>query len=135
MNVTTGTYRPPEYCEKCGSHDIAFRASILSNGALSCRYICITCGHESNMLPKIENLNRRTNSSLANWRKNVWKRDGCRCVICGSQDDLNVHHIIPVSVSEEYKYTEGNGITLCRVCHRLAHISNYDINRTGVQNG
>lgn len=133
MNATEGTYAMPDCCEACGSRKIGLRVQIMSNGALSCKYICLDCGHFSKMLPKLENLACRTNTTLANWRKQVWKRDNCRCVICGSREGLNVHHIIPVSVSEKYKYVPGNGVTLCETCHRLAHISKYDIHKIGGQ--
>ena len=125
----------PQYCSQCGSRKIAFKAMIGSNGALFCKYICTECGTDSKLLPKIENLQRRTNTPLSNWRKNVWKRDNCKCVVCGSEEDLHVHHIIPVSVSEKHKYVVGNGVTLCRECHRLAHLSKFDIGKIGGNNG
>lgn len=45
----------------------------------------------------------------------ILKRDGYKCVICGTQDNLHVHHIVPVSVRPDH--SEHNLITLCIRCH------------------
>lgn len=45
----------------------------------------------------------------------ILKRDGYKCVICGSRDNLHVHHIVPVSVRPDH--SEHNLITLCIRCH------------------
>lgn len=52
------------------------------------------------------------------WReisRKIKKRDGYRCTKCGSKNDLEVHHIIPISRGG--KTVEINLTTLCGFCH------------------
>lgn len=52
-------------------------------------------------------------------RKAVYRRDGFACALCGRADGLQIHHVIPRGkggCSEEW-----NLITLCPMCHQLAH--------------
>lgn len=54
-----------------------------------------------------------------NWdviRKNVYRRDGNRCVLCGSKGKLHCHHIIPVRISKDNSMS--NLISACEKCHR-----------------
>lgn len=37
------------------------------------------------------------NSIRKETKQNVFKRDGCKCLICGSTDNLTLDHIIPIS--------------------------------------
>jgi 5-methylcytosine-specific restriction endonuclease McrA len=55
-------------------------------------------------------------------RQQVLQRDAWRCQSCGSMSNLEVHH-------QEFRSLGGpdselNLITLCDVCHRLAHTNN-----------
>ena len=55
------------------------------------------------------------------WQKRraaVMKRDGNRCVFCGSSEKLSVHH----KVKAKHGGTDhpDNLVTLCGRCHRLA---------------
>lgn len=53
-----------------------------------------------------------------NTKLNVLARDDYRCVKCGTENWLEVHHIFPL-----YKggiNNEGNLITLCSKCHHFA---------------
>jgi hypothetical protein len=45
----------------------------------------------------------------------ILKRDGYKCVRCGSYQNLHVHHKIPVSTRPDH--SETNLITLCIQCH------------------
>ena len=58
-------------------------------------------------------------------RSKVLKRDDYKRTECGSTDNLNVHHLTYRNV--------GNGqlkdlITLCRSCHKKAHLYDLDKN-------
>lgn len=45
------------------------------------------------------------------------RRDGWKCVSCGSNRDLEVDHIRPVRDAPELAYTLDNLQTLCTSCH------------------
>lgn len=58
-----------------------------------------------------------------NWyvvRKVVLKRDKYKCMACGSEDELNVHH---KKYTTKYVWEEPikNLVTLCRACHKKEH--------------
>jgi hypothetical protein len=50
------------------------------------------------------------------WADKVKDRDGRRCVICGSTERLNAHHII-VRENHETKFEVSNGLSLCPKHH------------------
>lgn len=64
---------------------------------------------------------KRGDLNFKKWRKEVWKRDNYRCVICGSNKKLNAHHILSVSKHFEFALFINNGITLCEACHKSEH--------------
>lgn len=51
------------------------------------------------------------------WASKVKDRDGWRCVICGGNNRLNAHHIIPREIPDT-KFLVDNGISLC-VSHHM----------------
>ncbi len=51
------------------------------------------------------------------WRKEVLERDNYRCKECGSENDLQVHHIVPVAECREVAFLRMNGVVLCKKCH------------------
>ena len=71
---------------------------------------------------------RQTTPKERLWRAQVLERDGHRCKVCGSQNNLQAHHIIPWSATcdgDELRHDINNGITLCRDCHLMAHEGNW----------
>jgi 5-methylcytosine-specific restriction endonuclease McrA len=52
-------------------------------------------------------------------RREVLKRDGYRCVRCGSGLDIEVHHKTKRSLSRDDRMP--NLVTLCESCHRVEH--------------
>lgn len=53
------------------------------------------------------------------WRVLRWTiflRDGCRCVLCGAVDRLEIDHIVPRSAGGSD--TQSNLRTLCAACNR-----------------
>lgn len=52
-------------------------------------------------------------------RREVLSRDGHRCVNCGSTEDLEVHHIVPISKSGTNEIS--NLVTVCSDCHYHIH--------------
>lgn len=55
------------------------------------------------------------------WRKSVFERDNFTCQHCGSQDELQAHHIKSFAKFEKLRYKTSNGITLCNKCHKEEH--------------
>jgi hypothetical protein len=64
-------------------------------------------------------LNR--NRCLRRWSEFIRERDDHRCVDCHSTRNLSAHHICRKVFLPEAEYQTGNGITLCRDCHRQKH--------------
>lgn len=55
------------------------------------------------------------------WRTSVYKRDNYTCQICGSNNNLNAHHIDGYKWCIEKRLDINNGITLCKDCHTKFH--------------
>jgi len=53
------------------------------------------------------------------WRKSIYERDGYKCLDCGSNENLEPHHIIPVrdEQNRHLLFAITNGVSLCRECH------------------
>lgn len=112
-------YDFPRQCEFCGSDDLYI--VVIHRADLWCqaRYVCRNCGN-GRAIPKAVNLRKRTNTTLTHMVKQVKKKNPS-CFICGSEEGLEVHHIIPVDRDKGYQYTETNMITLCKRCHDKVH--------------
>lgn len=59
-------------------------------------------------------------------RAKIIKRDNCKCVICGSEEDLVVHHKqYHVNKRGEkflpWQYDDKYLVTLCKSCHQRGH--------------
>ena len=57
---------------------------------------------------------KRENINVIKWK--IFKRDNFTCQLCGSQELLELDHIIPISKGGEDK--EDNYQTLCQSCNR-----------------
>lgn len=59
-------------------------------------------------------------TKLRIFKNQVKIRDCFTCKMCGSQEKLEVNHILPVrDISEEFEFFDpNNGITLCKECHK-----------------
>lgn len=61
------------------------------------------------------------------FRNAVFSRDGHRCVMCGSTEKLDAHHIIERRIWDDGGYYLDNGATLCddagRGCHMRAEMT------------
>ena len=54
-------------------------------------------------------------------RQRILRRDGGRCVVCGSADRLNVHHRLYREGRAAWEYRAEDLVTLCSDHHRKAH--------------
>ncbi len=52
------------------------------------------------------------------WRESVFKRDGWKCIWCGSKKNIEADHIKPFCDYPELRFAIDNGRTLCRECHQ-----------------
>lgn len=70
-----------------------------------------------------ENESRQSDPRIKSWRKQVFKRDGYTCKICGSNksNSLKAHHLDGYNWCIEKRYDVDNGITLDDACHLLFH--------------
>ena len=50
-------------------------------------------------------------------REEVLERDDHECQACGTDDDLHVHHIQPISAGGP-RFDTNNLVTLCNHCHK-----------------
>ena len=57
------------------------------------------------------------------WRKEVYKRDGYKCVLCGGNKsgELQAHHIKPRATHRSLILDISNGLTVCKTCHKEIH--------------
>jgi hypothetical protein len=55
------------------------------------------------------------------WSRVIRGRDDDSCVVCGSPDGVEAHHIVRKTFFPGLRFETGNGITLCAKCHRAAH--------------
>lgn len=55
------------------------------------------------------------------FRQKVLHRDNNKCVSCGNESDLEVHHIYSFKNHLELGDDVSNGITLCKSCHHKYH--------------
>lgn len=77
-------------------------------------------GHRLMAVKQNNNIDKRFNHTLQVWADYV-KRENNKCVKCGSKENLNAHHLIPVGINKRYQYDTRNGITLCEECHKILH--------------
>lgn len=56
------------------------------------------------------------------WRKSVYKKNNYKCVICGSNKNINAHHIYNYADYPSLRTSVDNGETLCQDCHIGFHI-------------
>lgn len=65
------------------------------------------------------------NGIRAKTKRETLERDKNSCVVCGSPENLEIHHIVPVRGSTIKDQDEiCNLAVLCKNCHYLAHSSN-----------
>lgn len=110
----------PTRCRSCGGSNLVLRYRGEAN---QISVTCDDCGDQY-ALPHIRDEYRKPTNKDAIWAREVKVRDKQRCVICGSKDNLQAHHIIPVANDpwRQYRYNVGNGVTLCKDCHEFVHL-------------
>ena len=101
-----------------GSHaslETRAKLSAMRSGSQSCRW-------KGGITP--ENMAIRNRWEYAEWRTEVYKRDGFACQVCGDDagGNLEAHHINNFADHKEERFDVGNGTTMCQPCHRKFHL-------------
>lgn len=112
-------------CETCGAIMVlsSSMAKKYKNCSLKCRNISISkrqMGEKSHLWRGgITEENRRIRNSARydNWRRDVMKRDGYKCTICGATGRLCADHIKEWFLYPGLRFDLENGRTLCYPCH------------------
>lgn len=60
----------------------------------------------------------RFTEEYVKWRLSVFSRDGFKCILCKSKENIQADHIKPKSKYPELIYDIDNGRTLCKKCHK-----------------
>lgn len=60
----------------------------------------------------------RNSAEGIRWRKAVLARDNHTCQECGTDKDIETHHIKGFTEFPEFRFDVDNGLTLCRPCHK-----------------
>lgn len=63
----------------------------------------------------------RASNTYLTWQKAVFLRDWYKCAECGSQKDIQAHHIQHWSTHPDQRFDVDNGLTLCHSCHCKKH--------------
>ena len=59
----------------------------------------------------------RQRKDYQEWRKSVLERDDKKCVLCSSENNLHVDHILSFANYPTLRLNTDNGRTLCKPCH------------------
>ena len=73
---------------------------------------------------KRDDLYRNNRKKLLRMKHRIWKQNGGRCEECGrlfDEDDLEVHHIVPVSERPDLICAVNNLHLVCPECHNRLH--------------
>lgn len=112
---------PPRHCEIC-SHP--FTPAWGPSKARFCSRKCQAKGHKLAMTgranPNFRHGLGTDRGDTRAWyaaKKQVWQRDQMMCVVCQSDEQLQVHHVNMIPTD----HALFNLISLCRGCHKQAH--------------
>lgn len=87
---------------------------------------------KSNGKKRVQTAKQKKNLYTENWddiRKQVYRRDGYRCVMCGAKGKLAAHHIVPVKISKNNSLS--NLVSVCNKCHRKLESVGFSILQNG----
>ena len=118
-------------CRKCGGYFVP------TNGQIEARIRCINgkasgesslyCSQACKDSCEVYNVRYDPYAHHASverdpaWARRIKKAAKYMCERCGSKENLEAHHEIPVKVDQSLVNDETNGICLCHDCHMKAH--------------
>lgn len=108
---------PPIQCFKCGESEWDFES--VSPNVKAAKWKCTYCGRVE-LITSVEAPNPKEQAREAipkAVQREVWRRDGGKCQRCGSQENLEFDHIIPVIRGGSS--TARNLQLLCSICNGI----------------
>jgi 5-methylcytosine-specific restriction endonuclease McrA len=57
--------------------------------------------------------------ALAEWSLKVRARDGFACIVCGSTEKLQAHHLLSKTQYKSIAFDLSNGVCVCAGCHQF----------------
>lgn len=123
-------------CDVCGKEIIRWKSKLKYTKNVYCSIGCKDKGfglfykgeNSPRWNPELTNAERIRNRKTDDyriWRKEVYERDNYTCQCCGDEKGGNLvaHHIFNYSEHKELRTVISNGITLCKECHQLFHVT------------
>lgn len=112
---SAGAQRVRDYRDRQKTPKIEAKTNAQRQNAFRAKKICEENGH----VPYIEdNVNKKRYGG--NYYV-CFKRDRCKCAICGSDENLCMHHIDGYDELKPLNNAQNKMITLCRGCHSNVH--------------
>jgi hypothetical protein len=106
-------------CEACGEEFRRAKSALINRrtGELyEHTYCSMECQGIGKRVEHRDEQDRRSPKDIE-WRKAVLERDNYTCQMCGSQENLEAHHIEPYMDSPELRHDVSNGVCVCHECH------------------
>lgn len=106
-------------CDYCGKEYEQARFNVYSNAN---HYCSQRCNHNA-----YATRNRfRYGKTWYSWTKIIKERDDYKCLLCGSVDDLEVHHFTKLTSFEhpDDAHYDNNLGTFCHNCHKIIESTN-----------
>ena len=112
---TASTQRSREYRNRDKKPKIEAKTNAERQYAYRAKKVCEENGH----VPYIEDY---MNKKRYNGNYYIcFKRDGCRCTMCGSNQNLCMHHIDGYDETKPENNEKNKMLVLCRECHSQVH--------------
>jgi hypothetical protein len=114
-----------ECCCDCGGKGVVSRSNLISGNSQSCgclqRERASAGGKKNRRYSWEESFQRRTRPNINIWRKSVLVKDGYKCQICETTENLVAHHKDCWMNFKEKRLDVDNGACVCKKHHILFH--------------
>lgn len=77
--------------------------------------------HRKGTSTKVEYKKQLREDKWMKKRKRILRRDNFKCVLCGSDYNLQVHHTVYKEGKMAWEYSNLSLVTLCDDCHKKVH--------------
>ena len=107
-------------CDECGKEYMTHYSAFYKcnhNG----QSFCLQCAKAKERNNQKTHKDKRRTYEYRIFLCNVLKRDNYTCQCCGSNDNLEVHHLDAYNWCIEKRTDIDNGVTLCNYCHIIFH--------------